>query len=50
MSTLEELVYSAYEQGKREELLKEVGRIRAIHPRMPLEEIYEKAYQAVMKT
>jgi len=50
MSTLEELVYSAYEHGKRKEMLIEVGKLREEHPRMPLEQIYDKAYQAVMMT
>ena len=50
MSKLEELLYSAEEHGKREVLLQRVGEIRGNHPRMTLEDIYDKAYNEVMST
>lgn len=50
MSKIEELVYNAYEHGKREVLFKEVAEIRQQYPRRPLEEIYDEAYQKIMKT
>lgn len=51
MSNIEELLYSAYEHGKRHALLKKVTEIRESEAgrRMQREEIYEKAYQEVMK-
>ena len=50
MSNLEDLVYSAHEHGKRKELLEEVGLVRRENPTLPLEKIYELAYQKVMLT
>jgi hypothetical protein len=50
MSTIENLVYSAYEHGQRESLFKEVQKVKEEHPNMPLEDIYQKAYSNVMKT
>lgn len=50
MSKIEELVYSAYEYGQREILLKRVSKIRENNPNMALEEVYDIAYQEVMKT
>jgi len=50
MSIIENLVYSAYEHGQRESLFKEVQKVKAEHPNMPLEDIYQKAYSNVMKT
>lgn len=52
MSTLEEIAYSAHEHGKRNQLFAKVGELRQ-DPQWrhrPLEEIYEKAYELVMKT
>lgn len=50
MSRIEELVYSAYEHGKRTDLLNTVTEIKTQNPSMKLEEIYDIAYQQVMKT
>tara|TARA_R110000796_G_scaffold79375_3_gene176428 strand:+ start:127 stop:282 length:156 start_codon:yes stop_codon:yes gene_type:complete len=49
MSKIEELVYNAHEHGQRENLFKKVSKIRELKPNMPLEDIYEEAYVAVMK-
>tara|TARA_R110000803_G_scaffold9275_2_gene29417 strand:- start:560 stop:715 length:156 start_codon:yes stop_codon:yes gene_type:complete len=50
MSDIENLLYSAYQHGKRDEMYKKVGEIRSENKYMPLEEVYEKAYSIVMKT
>ena len=50
MSSIENLLYSAYQHGKRDEMYKKVGEIRSENKYMPLEEVYEKAYSIVMKT
>ena len=50
MSSIENLVYTAHEQGQRTALLNKVTEIREEHKHMPLEEIYERAYKIVMKT
>ena len=50
MSTIENLVYSAYEHGQRESMFKEVQKVKLEYPNMPLEDIYQKAYSNVMKT
>lgn len=50
MSRIEELVYSTYQYGKREELFKEVKNIKNNNPNMPLEDIYDEAYRSVMNT
>lgn len=52
MSALEEITYSAYEHGKRDELFQKVGELRQdpLWSKRPLVEIYEKAYELVMKT
>ena len=50
MSRIEDLVYSAYENGKREVLFNEIYKIKLENPSMKLEEIYDLAYQNVMKT
>lgn len=50
MSRLEELLYSAEEHGKREEVIRRVVRITTEDPSIKREEAYEKAYQEVMKT
>jgi len=49
MSRIEELVYSAYEQGRHTQLLEKVSEIRKQNPRMVLEDIYDKAYSEVIK-
>lgn len=50
MSNLENLVYSAHDLGKREALFDEIKRIRQEFPKLKIDEIYELAYQRVMKT
>ena len=50
MSNIENLLYSAYEHGKRDVMYKKVGEIRSENKHMPLEEVYERAYSIVMKT
>lgn len=49
MSRIEELVYSAYDHGKREALFNEVTILKRTNPNMRLEELYDLAYQNVMK-
>ena len=50
MSSIEELIYSTYQYGKREELFKEVNKVRNNNPNMSLENIYDEAYRIVMNT
>lgn len=50
MSKIEELIYSAHEHGKREVLLKEVSRIKDQYPFRSLKDIYDEAYEQVMRT
>lgn len=50
MSRIEDLVFSAYEYGKREILLQEVSKIRTEKPGIKLEDAYDLAYQEIMKT
>jgi len=50
MSRLEEILYSAEEHGKRTDLLQRVGEIRDANPRMKLDDIYDMAYNEVMRT
>lgn len=51
MSQLEDLVFSAIEHGKRDQLFIEVGKLRQLPggERRKLQDIYEEAYQTVMK-
>ena len=50
MSKIERLVLSAWEHGKRNELFEVVSAIKEQSPNTSLEDIYETAYQQVMKT
>jgi len=52
MSYLEELIYSAYEHGKRDQLFIEVGKLRMEKggDRKKLNDIYQEAYEIVMRT
>jgi len=50
MSNIEDLLYSAYQHGKRDVMYKKVSEIRSENKYMPLEEVYERAYQQIMKT
>jgi len=49
MSKLEELLYSAEEHGQRFKMFKEIKKLKLKYPDLPLEKIYEKAYQKTMK-
>ncbi len=50
MSKLEELLYSAEEHGKRQQMFKEIKKLKTENPKLTLEQQYEQAYQNVMKT
>ena len=50
MSRLEELLYSAEEHGKRQQMFKEIKKVKTENPELSLEQQYEQAYQNVMKT
>lgn len=50
MSRIEDLVYSAHEHGKREALFSEISKIKKENPNIKLEELYDLAYQNIMKT
>ena len=50
MSKLEELLWSAEEHGKRQQMFKEIKKVRIKNPKLTLEQQYEQAYQNVMKT
>jgi hypothetical protein len=47
--SIEEILLSAEEHGKRFDVFKEANRIKGTNPELPLERIYEKAYQIIMK-
>lgn len=47
--SIEEILISAEEHGKRFDVFKEVKRIRELNPGLSLEEVYDKAYRTVMK-
>lgn len=51
MATIEDLIYSAFEHGRRDQLFKEVSNIKAnMNGRSrKLEDIYQEAYENVMK-
>ena len=49
MSKIENIVYSAHDLNKRRELFKKVSLIKDKKPHMLLEDIYELAYQQVIK-
>ena len=48
--SIEDIVYSAYEHGRRTDLLNEVSKLRNHHPSWPLKNLYEEAYKNVMNT
>ena len=50
MSRLEELLYSAEEHGKRQQMFEEIKKVRTEDPKLSLEQQYEQAYQNIMKT
>jgi len=47
---LEELLYSAEEHGKRQQMFKEIDRLKLAYPSLKQEDLYQQAYQNVMKT
>lgn len=47
--SIEEILLSAEAHGKRTEVLKMVGSLREDSKSIPLQELYEKAYEIVMK-
>ena len=47
---LEELLYSAEEHGKRKQMFEEIEKLKNTYPPLKKEDLYEKAYQNVMKT
>ena len=49
MSKIENIVYSAHDLNKRRELFKKVSLIKDKKPHMLLEDVYELAYQQVIK-
>ena len=50
MSKLEELLWSAEEHGKRQQMFKELKKLKNQNLKLTLEQQYEQAYQNVMKT
>ena len=50
MSRLEELLYSAEEHGRRQQMFEELKKVKTENPKLSLEQQYEQAYQNVMKT
>ena len=48
MASLEDILYSAENHGKRTDLLNRVNDIRVKSPRKALEEVYQIAYEEVM--
>ena len=50
MSKPEDLLYSAEEHGKRQQMFKELKKVKTENPELSLEQQYEQAYQNVMKT
>ena len=49
MSRLEDLLWEAEKLGVRREVLNRVGEIRALNPKMDINEVYDRAYTEVMK-
>ena len=50
MTYIEDLLYSAEEHGKRQQMFKEIEKVKFQNPRLNLEQQYEQAYKNVMKT
>ena len=50
MSYIEDLLYSAEAHGKRQQMFKELEKIKSENPKLNLEEQYHRAYQNTMKT
>ena len=47
MGNIEDLLYKAYDMGKREGMLREVSKIRDANPHMSLSTVYERAYDKI---
>ena len=47
--SIEEILLSAEAHGKRTEVLKMVGSLREGNENAPLKDLYERAYETVMK-
>ena len=47
--SIEEILLSAEEHGKRFDIFKEVQKIKESNPGLSLEEVYDEAYRTVMK-
>lgn len=47
--SIEEILLSAETHGKRTEVLKAVTVLKKEHSSLPLKDLYEKAYETVMK-
>lgn len=47
--SIEEILLSAETHGKRTEVLKAVTALKQMHSSLPLKDLYEKAYETVMK-
>lgn len=52
MDALEELVFSAFEHGKRDQLFEKVTELKKLPggDKRPIRELYDEAYTIVMKT
>jgi len=48
MSSIEEIVYAAWNIGKRDELLRLVGENRKHSPNKPLKDLYEDAWNQII--
>ena len=48
-STIEDIVYEAHKQGKRGLLLKSLDEIRKTSPNMNLTDLYQMAYEQLVK-
>jgi len=47
--SIEEILMSAESHGKRTEVLRTVSNLKTLDTSLPLQELYEKAYEIVMK-
>jgi len=47
--SIEEILLSAESHGKRSEVLKTVSSLKTLNSGLPLQELYEKAYEIIMK-
>lgn len=47
--SIEEILLSAEDHGKRTEIFSVIEQLKQSHPSLRMEELYEKAYEIVMK-